>query len=120
LLDYRHIIDSLVRKPGAMGAWLHREVLFPTLVFRQAYDHLNEVHGLGRRADLLYLRLLQLAKRQGETEVALAIGLVLEEGGKLGVDEVTELVSPRPPRFPQLQERQVDWSQYDNLLQEVA
>ena len=37
-IDYRHIIWSLVRKPGAFARYRFREHLFPTPVFRQAYD----------------------------------------------------------------------------------
>jgi len=37
-IDYRHIIWSLVRKPGAIARYRYREDMFPTLVFRRAYD----------------------------------------------------------------------------------
>ena len=39
-IDYRHVIDSLVRKPGAFVRYLYREELFPRPVFRHAYDRL--------------------------------------------------------------------------------
>ena len=38
-IDYRHIIDSLVRKPGAFAGYQYHESLFPRPVFRQVYDH---------------------------------------------------------------------------------
>ena len=44
-IDYRHIIWSLVRKPGAFARYRFREHLFPTPVFRQAYDALGRWHG---------------------------------------------------------------------------
>ena len=37
-IDFRHIIAWLVRKPGAFRGYVHREELFPSLVYRQAYD----------------------------------------------------------------------------------
>ena len=40
-IDYRHIIASLVRKPGAFANYLYREELFPGTAFRQAYDRLK-------------------------------------------------------------------------------
>ena len=40
VLDYRHVIDHLLRKPGAFERYRYREQLFPGLLFRQAYDHL--------------------------------------------------------------------------------
>jgi hypothetical protein len=37
-VHYRHVIDSLVRKPGAFANYAYREDLFPTTRFRLAYD----------------------------------------------------------------------------------
>lgn len=39
-IDYRHLIWSLVRKPGAFAAYCYRDELFPTTTFRRAYDAL--------------------------------------------------------------------------------
>ena len=40
LIDYRHIIGWLVRKPGAFARYVYREELYPTLTYRRAYDAL--------------------------------------------------------------------------------
>ena len=53
-IDYRHIIGSLVRKPGAFARYRFREELFPSLTFRAAYDALGRTHG--ERADVEYVR----------------------------------------------------------------
>ena len=37
-VDYRHIIDWLVRKPGAFANYRYREHLFPSSRFRATYD----------------------------------------------------------------------------------
>ena len=63
-IDYRHIIGSLVRKPGAFARYRFREELFPSLTFRAAYDALGRTHG--ERADVEYVRLLHLAAMTGE------------------------------------------------------
>ena len=39
-INYRHVIDSLVRKPGAFENYQYREDMFPTSHFRMAYDWL--------------------------------------------------------------------------------
>ena len=39
-IDYRHMIGSLVRKPGAFARYRFREQMFPTHTFRLAYDAL--------------------------------------------------------------------------------
>jgi hypothetical protein len=40
-IQYRHIIDSLVRKPGLCALSLQND-LFPSVMFRVAYDYLRE------------------------------------------------------------------------------
>jgi hypothetical protein len=44
-VNYRHIIDWLVRKPGAFESYVYREDLFPTSRFRMAYDALRQSQG---------------------------------------------------------------------------
>ena len=55
-IDYRHVIWTLVRKPGAFARYRWREELFPSLVFRRTYDALRS--RLGERADTEYVRIL--------------------------------------------------------------
>src|SRR5216684_421332 len=58
-IDYRHVIWSLVRKPGAFAHYRYRDDLFPSLTFRRAYDALRS--HVPERADRHYVRLLHLA-----------------------------------------------------------
>jgi hypothetical protein len=74
-VDYRHIIDWLVRKPGAFANYRHRQHLFPSSPFRQAYDLFRE--GIPRRADRRYLEILELAAKEGEARVEDALRLLL-------------------------------------------
>ena len=68
VLDYRHVIDHLLRKPGAFERYRYREQLFPSRSFRDAYDHLVERQGQ-RRGAVEYLRLLKLASEVGESDI---------------------------------------------------
>ena len=43
-IDYRHVIWSLIRKPAAFARYVYREELFPSLVFRRAYDAIQSPH----------------------------------------------------------------------------
>ena len=58
-IDYRHIIGSLVRKPGAFARYRFREQMYPTHTFRLAYDAMRGWKG--ERADVDYVRILHLA-----------------------------------------------------------
>ena len=75
-VDYRHIIDWLVRKPGAFASYRYREHLFPTCQFRKVYDLLKEV--TPRRCDRRYLEILQLAAKEGEARIDDALRLLLQ------------------------------------------
>jgi hypothetical protein len=74
-IDYRHIIDWLVRKPGAFANYRYREQLFPTSSFRKAYDLLREVSPC--RCDRRYLEILEQAAKEGEASVDDALRLLL-------------------------------------------
>ena len=41
-INYRHVIDWLVRKPGAFAGYRYQDAMFPTSRFRRAYDALLE------------------------------------------------------------------------------
>lgn len=76
LIDYRHIIDSLIRKPGAFATYQYRASLYPNLAFKQAYDALESCGTV--KCHKKYLELLHLAKMYGESEVTTALELLLE------------------------------------------
>jgi hypothetical protein len=75
-VDYRHIIEWLVRKPGAFENYRYKEDLFPTSRFRMAYDALQEM--APSRAVREYLKILKLAAEEGETAVDEALRELLE------------------------------------------
>ena len=77
-IDYRHIIHSLVRKPGAFARYAYQEALFPSLTFRRCYDAL--VEGSQSWADLEYVRILHLAATTLETQVEGVLAALLEAG----------------------------------------
>jgi hypothetical protein len=66
-IEYRHIIDALLRKPGAFENYRYREDLFPSSNFRMAYDNL--VHARPGQAAKEYLGILELAAKEGEARV---------------------------------------------------
>jgi len=73
VIDYRHIIEHLLRKPGAFAHYVHREELFPDSTFRLAYDRLVGDHG-ERAGRLEYLHLLKLAAEVGEAAIGSVVG----------------------------------------------
>ena len=80
-VDYRHIIGSLVRKPGAFACYRFREQMFPSMAFRLSYDALKRWRG--ERADVEYVRILHLSATTMESAVDSALALLLEAGEPL-------------------------------------
>jgi hypothetical protein len=77
-IDYRHIIEWLVRKPGAFARYVYREDLYPSVTYRRCYDALVEQQP--GRADREYVRLLYLAAQHGEARVEAVLAKLLDEG----------------------------------------
>ena len=118
-VNYRHVIGSLVRKPGAFARYRFREQMFPTMTFRLAYDALKRWRG--ERTDVEYVRILHLAATTMESTVDSALVLLLEAGEPFDYAIVKELANPTPPRAPVLSlSGMPDLTVYDALLAGVA
>ena len=63
-IDFRHVIDSLVRKPGAFINCKYVNHMYPTTRFRMAYDHLRK-RTTETAAVKQFLKLLYAAKHEG-------------------------------------------------------
>jgi transposase len=114
-IDYRHVIWSLVRKPGAFAAYCYRDELFPTTVFRRAYDALLE--STPAKADSHYLRILHLAASTSEAEVDLALNLLLDAERAPTFEAVRELAGQaKPAAAPAIAKVAIDLAVYDGLL----
>jgi hypothetical protein len=119
-VDYRHIIDWLVRKPGALDNYRYREDLFPTSRFRMALDALRETAPL--RANKRYLEVLELAAKEGEARVDRALRCLLEQGemgeGKLNAETVLALLNEDSvlPPATSINVADVSLASFDELL----
>jgi hypothetical protein len=113
-IDYRHVIWSLVRKPGAFAAYRYREDLFPSLVFRRTFDALRASRG--DRADVEYVRILHLAASTTEHAVEAALTTLIEHGGPLDYAAVKAIAQPEKPDVPDVHIGSPDLASYDALL----
>jgi transposase len=120
-VDYRHVIDWLVRKPGAFARYCYQADLFPTSRFRQAYDELARTQS-ERVASRIYLEILQLAARGSESLVDGALAQLLAQDQAISVTAVRALISSDTDlsltalvRVPP-----VDLRIYDELLPSLA
>jgi hypothetical protein len=119
-IDYRHVIWSLVKKPGAFARYTFREEMFPSLVFRRAYDAIQSTH-MGTSGDLEYLRILFLAARTMETLVEAALSALCATKTPITADAVKAIVLvEEPTTAPELSPLVVDLTTYDALVTEAS
>ena len=119
-IDYRHVVWSLVKKPGGFARYVYREEMFPSVTFRRAYDALQTPHS-GTTGDLEYVRVLHLAASTLEADVEAALALLLADRRPLSYDAVRALVTKTPrTEAPTLEPPPVDLLVYDALLAEVG
>ena len=118
-IDYRHVIWSLVRKPGGFARYVFREELFPSVVFRRAYDQIQTPHH-GIKGDLEYLRVLHHAASNMEADVEAALSLLLADGKQITAAAVKALITTSTIDVPHLAPPPVDLVPYDALIGEVG
>ncbi len=122
VIDYRHFIENLRRKPQAFAGYQFRDALFPRDAYRRTWDELS-VRLPQRQACKTIVSLLDLAARDGiEAVLADRLEQILAAGDL--PDPValrTELAPPEPP-WPQVVVKIPDSRLYDSLLarQEAA
>ena len=113
-INYRHIIHSLVRKPGAFANYRFHEQMFPSLIFRKAYDYLLE--SVPGRAELEYLRILKLAADNLQCDVEAALKLHLDEKAAFGHSEIEDLIVPKAQAQKSQRQLPPDLKRYNDLL----
>ena len=92
-INYRHIIHSLVKKPGAFAHYRFQASLFPRLIFRVAYDELRRQQPA--QAEREYIQLLKLAAEESEEGVAEVLRALIDGGAAVNSDRVQEELRAR-------------------------
>ena len=116
-INYRHVIDSLVRKPGAFADYRYREEMFPSSYFRFAYDLLVKHHS-EKVADKMYLQILKLAADESQQAVEDILRQKLATGQPIVLDELRSHVAAAES-FPKVTDIDVEppsLTEYDFLI----
>jgi hypothetical protein len=120
LVDFRHVITPLLRKPGAFIHYRHREALYPSAVYRAAYDRLVVDHG-ERPGVIEYLHLLKLAAEETVERVEAVLREQLALPGPWRAVQVREQLAPVARKVIELAGLTPSLQAYDTLLEgEVA
>jgi len=116
-INYRHVIDWLVRKPGAFPNYRYREDRFPTIRFRMGYAWLTRKKS-EKKADREYLKILHLAATESESGVDGALALLFDFDADIDAETVKGLVASGIdlPSVKDVTVDEVDLTSYDQLL----
>jgi len=114
-IDYRHLIESLSRKPQAFRHYIFRNELYPTHAFRMAWDLLDKKLD-ERSACKAYVKLLKLAAETSEHEVSEFIMQAINEGKIPQVNEEMTQSTNKGNLKIHLEIEERDLKSYESLL----
>ncbi len=117
-IQYRHIIDSLIRKPGAFENLKYRDDLFPTVRFRMAYDYFKSKYQ--STASKRYLEILYLAAKESETEVDNALRILFDRQEDIALKAINDIRKNEViDSLTNVTISNVDLKIYDNLIENL-
>ena len=119
-INYRHVIHSLLRKPGAFPDYKYRAELFPTSLFRRAYDSL--LKNYPGTSDKQYLKILALASSEGEFKVNKVISSLLQLSSQINFEVIEHQLGleQTSPREDSVDVKIPSLSEYDSLMNSGA
>jgi hypothetical protein len=116
VVDYRHVIHALRRKPMALAHLVYRDQLFPRRAFQRAFEALLEQRG-ERVACKTVVALLALAHERGcEAELAARLDTELAAGQLPDLKALQHTFTPDPAALPSVVVHLGPLSDYDTLL----
>jgi hypothetical protein len=116
MIDYRHFIEALKRKPQAFKGLVFRDALFPREAYRRTWEQLAEKL-TQRQACQTIVGLLELAAKEGiEAVLAQRLNALLVAGELPNLKLLREEFAPCHPELPQVAVKIPAASSYDALL----
>jgi hypothetical protein len=115
LIDFRHVVGPLLRKPGAFANYQHREQLYPAPGYRAAYDRLVADHG-DHQGVVEYLQVLRVAAEHGVEAVAERLGHWLGQDQKWTAVTIARELTPTVVEWLSAPALVADLQSYDALL----
>jgi len=119
-INYRHIIDWLVRKPGAFENYRYKKDLYPSSWYRMAYDWLRS--NIPLQANKQYVKILYYAAKDGETVTENVIRYLLEQNKQPTALNIKQQIDAqfKVPLVTDIFVQNNKLESYDMLLEEVV
>jgi hypothetical protein len=118
IIDYRHVIHALRRKPMALLNLVYRDRLFPREAYRLTFESLREQLP-DRAACKLTVELLSLAhERTCEGQLAAVLTELLEQQQLPQMKALRARFAPDPAQLPEVSVQLSPLSLYESLVQD--
>lgn len=116
-IDWRHMLPSLKRKPGAFARWVLRDAMFPRSEYARAWEQISQALP-ERTACRLMVDLLDLADRANIVAELAGVLAALQASDELpDIDGLRQRFAPRQPSMPDVQVVLPPTAVYDELLE---
>jgi hypothetical protein len=117
VIDYRHMLPALKRKPGALVRWRLRDALFPRSEYAMTWQRLIEQLP-ERSAARIMIGLLDLAASHGcEAALGQRLGELIERNELPDLQRLSEEFAPRPLSLPAVAVTLPALAAYDELVE---
>ena len=120
VVDYRHVIHALRRKPGALPGLVYRNQLFPRAAYRDLFEAAMAVLPQAQASRLVVEALFLAHERACEAELAAAIAEALDAGALPDMVALRQRFTPDPATLPKIEIPRRSLADYDALMAPAA
>ncbi|KQQ86238.1 hypothetical protein ASF65_06950 [Aureimonas sp. Leaf324] len=119
VVNYRHVIHSLRRKPMALLGLVYRDKLFPRAEYRRVFETISARLG-DKQACKVTVELLALAHERGcERDLAAELDRILDAGALPDPRALWALFAPDPALLPSVHVPLASLAGYEALIQDI-
>jgi hypothetical protein len=120
VINYVHVIDSLIKKPGAFRACRFRNDLLPNDNYRKIWEYVN--HSMPtKEADRFIVGVLHLAaKGRCQDDLGCEILKLIQDGKHLKLNELRSKFMKKKNEPVKLSVRQHSLGSYNTLIQQIV
>lgn len=114
-INYRHVYQALLKKPGAFRHWVYRDELLPTQAYRQIWQAADQTLNAQMACKYIVGCLALAAEHHCEKALADYILTYLSSGRLPSLSDIQERFRVRTRPIPEVDVQQHDLSSYDEL-----
>jgi len=116
-INWRDLVHSMVRKPGALTQYRYRDAFFPSKVFESLCERLKRERG-DWQGHVEYLQFLSLSQELDDPHIEASVSALLDQPEPVILERLRDALGIRPER-PLVVAFEPDLSSYDCFVTEV-